>query len=141
MKKNSRSSVALHSLVSLVKADRPLTSEELGECQNTNPVIIRKVLGELKKKGIVSSEKGHGGGWVVLKSPKEISFHDIFQALNESLLPPGISLDKDEHCLIMKSVAETMDDFLIDAKILLEKKFKKILLQDIVDGIKTHRFY
>lgn len=115
--------------------DRPLTSEELGECHNTNPVIIRKVLGELKKSGIVASEKGHGGGWVIVKNPKEISFQEIFEALDESLLPPAMKLEKDEHCLIMKSVAGVMDEVLIDAEALLKKKLKKIKLENILNEI------
>lgn len=135
MKKNSRAYVALHSLMCLIHSEKALTSEELGRCQNTNPVIIRKVLGELKKANIVSSEKGHGGGWVILKKPKDISFQDIFDALGESLLPPAILLDKEEHCLVMKSIAGAMDDFLIEAKVILSKKLRKIRLIDMIDEI------
>ena len=135
MKKNSRTSVALHSLICLARADKPMTSEELGRCQNTNPVIIRKVLGELKKSSLVTSEKGHGGGWVALKSPKDVSFQDVFDALDESLLPPGLAIDKSEQCLIMKNMAGAMDDFLAEASALLSKKLKKIRLQDILEEI------
>ncbi|MEC7275656.1 MAG: Rrf2 family transcriptional regulator [Bdellovibrionota bacterium] len=137
MKKNSRVSVALHSLIHLSSVDRPLTSEELGECQQTNPVIIRRALGELKKAGIVTSEKGHGGGWTIIKKLKDISFQDIFKALDDSLLPAPIVLEEDEHCLIMKSLASTMDEFLEEAEILMAKKLSKLNLKQMMDTINS----
>lgn len=135
MKKNSRASVALHSLIHLFYLDRPVTSEELGECQMTNSVIVRRVLGDLKKAGIVSSEKGHGGGWVALKKPNDISFQDVFEALGDSLLPPPMKLEEGERCLILRSVAGAMDEFLCEAEILLSKKLSKIRLSDIMKSI------
>ncbi len=135
MKKNGRVSVALHSLIHLFYADGPVTSEDLGGCQNTNPVIIRRVLGELEQARVVSSEKGHGGGWVLLKKPKDISFQEVFEALDESLLPPPIVLDDDEHCLIMRSISGAMDEFLEEAEVLLAKKLSRLNLKQIIEKI------
>lgn len=132
MKKNSRASVALHALAHLVKRQAPVTSEDLGKCLQTNPVVIRRVLGELKKKGIVGSGKGHGGGWVVTKPPKQISFNEVFDALGEKLVPEAPKPDKDEQCLIMKTLALIMSDFLSDAEALLDNRLKKISVHDIV---------
>lgn len=133
MKKNSRASVALHALAHLVKRQAPVTSEELGKCLQTNPVVIRRVLGELKKKGIVDSEKGHGGGWIITKHPKQISFSEVFDALGEKLVPEAPKLDEDEQCLIMRTLALIMSDFLSDAEMLLDKRLKQISLYDIVN--------
>lgn len=132
MKKNSRASVALHALAHLVKRQTPITSEELGKCLQTNPVVIRRVLGELKKAGIVDSEKGHGGGWVVTKSSTQISFSDVFTALGEKLVPEAPELEKDEQCFIMKTLAVIMSDFLSDAEALLDSRLKKISVHDVV---------
>jgi Rrf2 family protein len=135
MKKNSRISVAIHSVLHLSMAGKPVTSEELGRCQNTNPVLIRRILGDLKKAGIVDSEKGHGGGWIALKSPATTSFQDILQALQDSLLPKPIKLEKSENCLIMKALCTTMDEFLEEADSMLSKKLAKISIQDLIDQI------
>lgn len=132
MKKNSKTSVALHAIIHLIKSTEPVTSEKLGECLHTNPVVIRRVLGELKKAGIVASEKGHGGGWVVIKKPGDITFYDIFESLNDSLLPPPIALDNDEGCLIMRTIANTMEEFLTEADALLATKLKEISIDDVV---------
>ena len=132
MKKNSRASVALHALAHLVKRQAPVTSEELGKCLQTNPVVVRRVLGELKKKGIVASGKGHGGGWIVTKHPKQINFSEVFEALGEKLVPEAPQLDENENCLIMKTLALLMSDFLSDAEVLLDNRLKKISIHDIV---------
>lgn len=136
MKRNSKVSVALHALIHLIKKAEPVTSEKLGECLATNPVVIRRVLGELKKADIVASEKGHGGGWVVTKDPKHITFYDIFESLNESLLPAPIVLGDDESCLIMETIANTMEEFLAEADTLLANKLKRISIDDVVQKIR-----
>lgn len=132
MKKNSKASVALHALAHLIKQQAPVTSEALGICLQTNPVVVRRVLGELKKKGIVESEKGHGGGWIVAKDAKDISFSDVFHALDEKLVPAAPKLDNDEQCMIMKTLALIMSDFLSDAQALLDNRLKKISIHDLV---------
>lgn len=133
MKKNSRASVALHALAHLVTRQAPVTSGDLGKCLRTNPVVIRRVLGDLKKAGIVDSEKGHGGGWIVKKSPTQISFSDVFTALGEKLVSEAPQLDKDEQCLIMRTLALIMSDFLSDAEALLDNRLKKISVYDVVE--------
>ena len=132
MKKNSRVSLALHALAHLVKQRAPITSEDLGKCLQTNPVVVRRVLGALKKAGIVDSEKGHGGGWTVAKLPQQISFSEVFAALDEKLLPEAPELDQGEQCLIMKTLALIMSDFLRDAETLLDTRLKQISIHDIV---------
>ena len=132
MRKNSRTSVALHALAHLVRRQAPVTSEDLGKCLQTNPVVIRRVLGELKKKGIVDSGKGHGGGWIVTKHPKQISFSDVFNALGENLVPKAPNLGEDEQCVIMKTLMLIMSDFLCEAEALLDKRLEKISIYDVV---------
>ncbi|BCJ88419.1 hypothetical protein skT53_34040 [Effusibacillus dendaii] len=63
MKKISRRfSIAVHimSLIATSK-DTPCTSEWIAESVNTNPVIIRKIIGKLKKAGLVNVRPGYGG--------------------------------------------------------------------------------
>jgi Rrf2 family protein len=135
MKRNSKISVALHALVHLTKRNEPITSQVLGECLNTNPVVIRRVLGELKALDIVSSVKGHGGGWLVTKDPKTITLYDVYDSLNERLLPSPFKLEDDDNCKVMNAIAGTMDDLLEEATKLLTKKLKKVSLEDIVKKI------
>jgi len=68
MKRNERLSVALHVLLHM--AERPsaaMTSEEMAACVGTNSVVIRRTFAGLREAGIVSSVKGHGGGWRIAR--------------------------------------------------------------------------
>lgn len=135
MKKNSRASVAIHCVLHLAIVGVPVTSEELGKCQRTNPVLIRRILGSLKKAEIVDSERGHGGGWIIVRKASSISLNDIFQALEDSLLPKPSKLSDDKNCLIMQTLCTTMQEFLLEADILLTKKLSRISIQSLIDKI------
>ena len=137
MKKNSKISVALHAVLHMSLRGQKMTSEELAECLETNPVVVRRILGELKKAQIVDSEKGHGGGWVLVKNIKSLSFYDIFKSLNETLIPDSIDL-KDDNCLVMRTISNVMDEFLEEAQILLNKKLQKIKFSHLQESVVEH---
>ncbi|MEM7375610.1 MAG: Rrf2 family transcriptional regulator, partial [Bacteroidota bacterium] len=55
----------------------------------TNPVVVRRVLGQLRKAGLLHSQKGHAGGWRLARDPKNISLADIYLVLDERLVARG----------------------------------------------------
>lgn len=64
MKRNSRLSLALHTLGHMARDPEAMgTSSEIATHAGTNPVVVRRVLGRLRKAGLLISEKGHAGGW------------------------------------------------------------------------------
>lgn len=131
MKKSSRLSVALHALVHLhAQPDRSLTSASLATCLMTNPVVVRRVLGELKAAGIVEASKGPNGGWSLSRPVEEITLAQVYEAMGEQLLrtesDPG-----DGHCAIVRSVDRVMTEFLADAEKLLAQRLAAVRLSDI----------
>lgn len=79
---SSKLSVGIHILTVLALCDGvPLTSEQLGSSVNTNPVVIRRLLGLLRDAGLVDAKKGVGGGWVLLADPKRITLYDVLRAV------------------------------------------------------------
>ncbi|MEO5805558.1 Rrf2 family transcriptional regulator [Devosia sp.] len=139
MKRSSRLSVALHGLVHLVnRPDGAMTSTELGECMMTNPVVVRRVMGELREAGLVSSAKGHDGGWRLLKPAAEISLRAVYAALGESLLLRTESDPGDITCGIVRSVDTMMTDFLADAEALLAARLERMSLADLARNASHH---
>ncbi len=132
MKRDSKLFTALHILAHLAAAPaRPRTSEELAACLCTNPVVIRRNLAALREAGIVTSAKGHGGGWTVARSPGAISLREVYVALGERgvLVPvrePGRS-----GCLIEATVAAALDGFYAEAEVLLLNRLDAVSLADI----------
>ncbi len=79
---SSKLSVGIHTLtVFALKPGEALTSEFLACSVNTNPVVIRRLLGSLRAAGIVDSKTGVGGGWSLLVDPERITLLDILQAV------------------------------------------------------------
>jgi Rrf2 family protein len=84
MNVSTRFTVALHILTLLASAPgQALTSEYIAGSVNTNPVVVRRLLGVLRKVGIVSSQPGNGGGWELAKSPEKLTLRDVRRAVNE----------------------------------------------------------
>ena len=90
MKRNSKLSLALHALGHMAAApDRLLTSAEIAAHNETNPVVVRRVLGLLRHAGLLTSDKGHHGGWMLAKPAKEISLADVYLALGDRFMRPA----------------------------------------------------
>lgn len=112
-----------------------MTSEELARCLSTHPVVVRRTLGELRKSGLVRSEKGHGGGWSLTKAPHKIALLDVYVAIGEQLLPEVKKPDDDEQCVVIKCMASTMGEFVDEARSLLESRLRRISLKTFLDEI------
>ncbi|MFJ8669217.1 Rrf2 family transcriptional regulator [Streptomyces sp. NPDC093600] len=85
MAANSRLTVATHALAWLALAQRRgrevLTSEQVAASVNTNAVIIRRSLGDLRRAGLVEVRHGAGAGWSLARAPEEISLLDVHEAV------------------------------------------------------------
>ena len=154
MKISSRFSIAVHIvlIIAIVSENQKITSSYLSECINVNPVIIRKILGQLKKAGLIDIKSGKGGA-TLLKLPNEMTLLDIYQATEvaeeifnshnkqETKCPVNCSvcpfvLNKkvkpgpaDSYCVIHQAV----DERLLDAQKAMEESLKKMTIQQIIN--------
>ena len=114
MKRNSRLSLALHTLSHMAgNPERVRTSSEIAEHAGTNPVVVRRVLGRLRTAGLLTSERGHAGGWLLARKPDSITLADVYLALDERLIAPGdeeqASTCSVEHAL-QRRITSVMDE-------------------------------
>lgn len=77
---SSRFSMAVHILSLLSLSSAPCTSEWIAGSVQTNPVVIRKTIGLLKKAGLVNVRAGTGGAYLE-KSLDEITLLDVYRAV------------------------------------------------------------
>lgn len=78
---SSRFSVAVHILSLIAVSPKECTGDFIAGSVNTNPVIIRKIMGNLKKAGLVDVRPGVGGA-SLLKAPDEITLLDVYRAVD-----------------------------------------------------------
>ncbi|QGQ45758.1 RrF2 family transcriptional regulator [Metabacillus sediminilitoris] len=122
---------ALHCLVYLidVPSKESVGIKELAEFQGLSETFLSKVFGKLSKAGIVSSVPGVKGGYRLSKSPEDISFWDVIEAVegpkpifqcknikdNGYLYRDKVCTSGSSSCtinLVMLSAEEKMRDFL-----------------------------
>lgn len=73
--------MAVHILSLLATGDgATLTSERMAGSINTNPVVVRKIMGMLKKAGFLNVRAGTGGAYL-LKNIEDISLLDVYRAV------------------------------------------------------------
>ncbi|MDP9569627.1 Rrf2 family transcriptional regulator [Agrobacterium cavarae] len=131
MRQDTRLSRVLHVLIHMEKHEKPATSDAIAAMLQTNPVVVRRTMAGLRDAGYVTSEKGHGGGWVLARPLAEITLLDIHKALgNPEMFSIGLSGDNPA-CVIEQSVNVALADAMTEAQALLLTRFGKITLADL----------
>src|SRR3954463_6730212 len=82
---NSRFAVSVHILVYLAyRREVAVPSAEIAASVDTNPVVIRRLLGALLKGRLVTAQKGASGGFALAKPADKISLRDVYRAVEPS---------------------------------------------------------
>ncbi len=63
----------------------PVSLRKLAEREHISMKYMEQIIPLLKASGLITSARGAYGGYVLAKEPREISLHDILQALEGSL--------------------------------------------------------
>lgn len=79
---NTRFAVAVHVLTLLAGApEHVLSSEVLGASAGANPAHVRRVLGALRRAGIVASRPGVHGGWQLVRAADAVTLAEVWRAM------------------------------------------------------------
>lgn len=73
------------------------TSQRIATSVNTNPVVIRRCLGELREAGIVESSRTHG--WALSYAASDITLRDVYRAVGGGVFAMHAS-PPDHACLV-----------------------------------------
>ncbi|MFP2874276.1 Rrf2 family transcriptional regulator [Acetobacter tropicalis] len=128
MRQDNRLSCVLHLLLHMAEAGGPMTSEALARALNTNPVVVRRLMGGLREHGYVHSEKGHGGGWTLSCQLDQVTLRDIYEALDAPRLFAIGNRSVETECLVEEAVNHAMSGVLADVKAQLLARFGQITL-------------
>ncbi|MDD3722192.1 MAG: Rrf2 family transcriptional regulator [Lutibacter sp.] len=77
----------------------PVLISDISESENISKKFLENILLTLKKSEIVSSKKGKGGGYYLIKNPNEIKISTIIRMLEGPIaMLPCVSLNYYEKC-------------------------------------------
>jgi len=128
MKSGSQLSDILHVLLHMAESDGPATSDALAAAMQTHPVVLRRLMGNLREAGLVGSAKGHGGGWVLTCPMDRITLRDVHAALGApSMVSLGFREDRPE-CLVAQAVNDALGAAVHEAEALLLERLDGVTL-------------
>ncbi len=80
--RNEQFTSALYILMALgYSPERQMSSKEMAMGLQTNPVVVRRLMGLLSQAGLIQSQKGRSGGIRLARRPDQISLADIYKAV------------------------------------------------------------
>ncbi len=133
MKHDSRLSSVLHALLHMAEHEGPMTSEVLAQCLGTNPVVVRRTMGLLREAGLVTSDRGHAGGWRISADLSTVTLRHLHEALGEPAIFALGNRNERPQCLVEQSVNAALDGAFADAEALLLERFAGITLATLAD--------
>lgn len=135
MQISSRFTIAIHifACIDTFEKEYKITSDFLASSINVNPVIIRKILAQLKAKDLIEVQRGSGGASIT-KPLEEISFLDIYHAVecveNGELF--HFHENPNQKCPVGRNIHNVLDRKLVQVQNALENELKKITLADLI---------
>jgi Rrf2 family protein len=137
MLSSSRFAVAIHALSVLAKnfGKGPVCSSYVASSVNTNPVVIRRLMGELERAELVSSAAGRTGGFALGRPPERISLADIYKAVEGGGIFKMHKVDPDTKCPIAVMIGKIITPPLQDAEIALERSLATTSLRDVAQQL------
>ncbi|WP_308775863.1 Rrf2 family transcriptional regulator [uncultured Bilophila sp.] len=138
MQLSNRFSVAVHALlcVALFARDYKVTSEFIAGSVGVNPVVIRRILGQLKKAGLVDVAAGTGGA-TLTSGPDRITLLDVYRAVDllEDDTLFSFHANPNPLCPVGRGIHAALDGHIRDAQRALEDSLAAVPLSSLVKDI------
>ncbi len=140
MQISSRFTLAVHifACIDTFQDEYKVTSDFLAGSTNVNPVIVRKILGQLKAAGLVEVARGSGGASIP-KPLNEITFLDIYRAVE--CIENGELFHFHDNpstlCPVGRNIHMILDDKLMRVQKAMEDELASITLKDVKQDIEN----
>ena len=141
MQLSMKCSVAVHCLIFIHEyhGSAKVTSNLLSLSTGINPVVIRKILSQLKAGGLITVQRGSGGASMA-KPLEQITFLDIYRAVE--CIGHGELFHFHENpnaeCPVGRNIHNVLDGRLKQIQDALENELSRISLADVM---KDTRYY
>ena len=136
MAANSRFAVAVHALAVIAHhSDQRHTSRAIAGSIATNPVVIRRLLSQLAKAGIVESAHGAKGGFRLAKPAAKITLLDVYKAVEDCGGLFALHEKKNEKCPVACRMAGILEGVFSRVESKITPELKRTTLSAIVSQI------
>jgi Rrf2 family protein len=138
MSANSRLTIATHALAWMTLArERGLdlmTSDQVAASVNTNPVIIRRSLGDLHRAGLVDVRRGAGAGWSLAREPDNITLLDVYQAVEREPLFAMHRTEPNLECPVGRGIGPVLGQVYGEVDQALRRELARTSIADVLQS-------
>ena len=133
MRVSAKSDYALRALIELAtrKDGEPVSAEELGRLQDIPHGFLQAILADLRRAGVVISQRGQSGGWLMARAAESVSVADVIRAVDGPLVsvyglrPEAVTYNES---------AGVLQHVWIAARSSLRDVFEQVSLRALADG-------
>ncbi|MGH3314598.1 MAG: RrF2 family transcriptional regulator [Nocardioidaceae bacterium] len=133
MRVTAKSDYALRALIEIASqpADSAVSAEELGRRQEIPCGFLQSILADLRRAGIVMSQRGQAGGWQMGSRAEDVTVADVIRAVDGPLVniyglrPESVAYN---------DVASVLQSVWIAARSSLRSVFEHVTIADLAGG-------
>jgi Rrf2 family protein len=133
MRVSAKSDYALRALIEMASRvdGRPVSAEELGRLQEIPHGFLQAILADLRRAGIVMSQRGQSGGWRMGRPAGDVTVADVIRAVDGPLVsvyglrPEAVSYNQ---------TAQVLQHVWIAARHSLRDVFEQVSIQQLADA-------
>ncbi|WP_317950730.1 Rrf2 family transcriptional regulator, partial [Rossellomorea marisflavi] len=114
--------------------DPKQSSDQIAQSVTTNPVVIRRLSGDLKKAGLLTSQAGVPG-FNLTRDPQDITLLDIYKAVNMEKDLFSIHDKPNPKCPVGKRIQGTLDETFKSVQTAMENELNEQTLKDIMNHL------
>jgi Rrf2 family protein len=130
---SAKADYALRALIEMAQRGdgKAVSAEELGKLQEIPHGFLQAILADLRRAGIVMSQRGQSGGWRMGQAADRVSVADVIRAVDGPLVsvyglrPEAVSYN---------DRAEVLQHVWIAARRSLRDVFEQVSIQQLADG-------
>ena len=131
-------SVAVHVLILVSESPTPINSDQMAMSIGTNASYVRKILGLLKKAGIVDGHRGISG-YTMLLPPEQLTLLQIYQAVMEQPKPHLLDIHQNssDRCVVGRYIRPVLSGMFSGVEDAFANALGEKTLADCIAGIQN----
>jgi len=110
---------------------RPVKAEELADAQNIPRGFLLGILGQVRNSGLITSQRGHDGGFAFRRPPEDITLADVIRAVDGPLAMVG---DDRPGEVAYNGAASLLADVWVAVRANLRAVLEHVTLADLATG-------
>lgn len=133
MKLSTRGRYGLKAMFQLAlhHGEGPIPLKQIAERQGLSENYLEQLFSTLKKDNLLSSVRGAQGGYMLSRSPEEITVGNILRSLEGNMAPSECVIDEEHECSREDSCVTKL--VWIKIKDSIDEVINSITLQDMLD--------